>query len=764
MRKRLHILLALFTVALTVMAGPISTDEALAKARAIAAGRGKTVADAGRPAYKAPRKGAVADGASYYVFNFADTGSTADGRGSGFVIIAGDDAVTAGGGLLGMADSGTFDSSSMPANFSDWLDLCAAEVEAVAAGAPAYAPAVHAGIEPLISTKWNQEAPYNNLMPTYTWQGTTRHYYTGCTITAMAQVMNYHRWPQAQTTDIPEHGGQAALATTTFDWDNMKDIYGGADTEAEETAVATLMRYCAQGTKAVCEYYGTAAALQDAAYALKKYFGYGRSATHVTRSMYSIDQWDALIYGELSAGRPVVYAGASSSVGHAFVCDGYRDGLYHINWGWGGYCDGYFRLSVLNPSGSGIGGSTTEDGYSMSQEAIVGIQPSTADGSNETGGQTLVSTSLSVSASYIAFNYINSGSACTFDFGAEAADASGRKTLLWSYSGQVFPAYTGINEWGDFLSRYNLAAGTYTIYPVCRESGRNEWKRCSGPSLYAEATVSADGQITVVEHPVAGLEATAFTMAGNSIATATQEVQVTVKNSGDEVYGTLYLMVKTPAGSKYEQAGMTGIAIEAGGEETVSLFFTPATAGTYGLMVIADNGSSQATIGQTSVAITEAPTEKSDIRLRRDMALVTDMPNTIIASVVNSGTETYLRPLVARLFTDAKDGTGLYRWVEDAVAYQPLEPGATQTFTFTFTNLIEGGAYLVELLSYEYFSDTEPGNSLGYKYFTGPTGIDGVKADAGTDDEPYYTLTGRRIAKPTQKGVYIHRGKKVVVR
>ena len=47
------------------------------------------------------------------------------------------------------------------------------------------------------------------------------------------------------------------------------------------------------------------------------------------------------------------------------------------------------------------------------------------------------------------------------------------------------------------------------------------------------------------------------------------------------------------------------------------------------------------------------------------------------------------------------------------------------------------------------------------------TGIEGVEADAQQSkaDKYYYTLSGQRLTgKPTQRGVYIHAGKKVVVR
>lgn len=45
------------------------------------------------------------------------------------------------------------------------------------------------------------------------------------------------------------------------------------------------------------------------------------------------------------------------------------------------------------------------------------------------------------------------------------------------------------------------------------------------------------------------------------------------------------------------------------------------------------------------------------------------------------------------------------------------------------------------------------------------TGIDNVVAEQKGNNNPYYyTLSGQRIAKPTQRGIYIHNGKKVLVK
>ena len=39
--------------------------------------------------------------------------------------------------------------------------------------------------------------------------------------------------------------------------------------------------------------------------------------------------------------------------GHAFVIDGYKDESFSVNWGWGGYCDGFYRIGALNPEYDG---------------------------------------------------------------------------------------------------------------------------------------------------------------------------------------------------------------------------------------------------------------------------------------------------------------------------------------------------------------------------------------------------------------------------
>lgn len=44
------------------------------------------------------------------------------------------------------------------------------------------------------------------------------------------------------------------------------------------------------------------------------------------------------------------------------------------------------------------------------------------------------------------------------------------------------------------------------------------------------------------------------------------------------------------------------------------------------------------------------------------------------------------------------------------------------------------------------------------------TGVDKITAAQQRDNDEYYTLSGQRVGRPTQKGIYIHRGRKLILR
>lgn len=320
---------------------------------------------------------------AYYVFDNAS--------GPGFVIVAGDDVAMP---VLGYSFEYEFPKDNLPVNLKAWLEYMRDEVnEARRSGTKAEAVVTRtwgnivAGtpVVELETAKWNQERPYNMLCPTVNGQFS----YTGCTITALAIVMRYHQWPEKGVGTLPGYQTYTHSVTVpdlplghTYDWENMllEYPYSGYS-QAEATAVATLMRDC--GIMVQADYgpvgsFGTAASTYYIPAGLKTYMGYDKRTRIISRNYYTTSEWNSLMQAELDSNRPVIYSGFNEEAGHAFVLDGYTDqGYYHVNWGWGGYCDGYFLLTALDPVGQGAGGS--EGGYNMSQDAVIGIQKDTGE-------------------------------------------------------------------------------------------------------------------------------------------------------------------------------------------------------------------------------------------------------------------------------------------------------------------------------------------------------------------------------------------------
>ena len=167
-------------------------------------------------------------------------------------------------------------------------------------------------------------------------------------------------------------------ANTVLNWSSMKDTYTSGETGEAADAVATLMKACGASVKMSYANVGNGGSSANSDIiddALKTYFGYDETTKYADRSFYSYLNWIELLYNELSQGRAILYCGQSIGGGHEFVCDGYQgEDYFHINWGWGGKSDGFFKLAALDPDEQGIGGSTSTEGYNAGQSAVIGIQ------------------------------------------------------------------------------------------------------------------------------------------------------------------------------------------------------------------------------------------------------------------------------------------------------------------------------------------------------------------------------------------------------
>lgn len=382
--KRLYLLsmLIMLFVSTSALASPRTFSQAKAIAERKAALLGIKIDK--KAAAKAPSmNGVIATAVSpYYVFPF--------GENKGFAIVSGDDDMPE---IVGYADHGTYDANNMPAAMAAFLNNYRATIEAMKQGNAsaikniAEAKALRANntrattaVSPLLGDiKWNQSTPYNNMCPKY---DDTNLSATGCVATAMAQVMMYWKYPKELKADINEYKTSTHELTVAgetkgqkYDWDNMLPSYSNVNyTQTQADAVAKLMLHCG---KVVEMDYGEESGAIVTPDHLAKYFGYDSDLMlDLSRTCFTLAEWTAIIDKELQAKRPILYSGLTTEGGHQFVCDGSDgNGLYHINWGWGGYQDGYFDITILNPGQGGIGAGNVTDGYNRYCDMIIGIQP-----------------------------------------------------------------------------------------------------------------------------------------------------------------------------------------------------------------------------------------------------------------------------------------------------------------------------------------------------------------------------------------------------
>lgn len=384
MKKKVLLSLMSVFAAFTVNAAPITCKQAAKNVREFLNGR-MALKFASAPIKTVSQNDGEIQ--PYYIFNVGNDG--------GFVIASGDDATYS---ILGYSYEGSIDINNIPENMQVWLDGYAREIKHIQKlNLPVRmqkkaANETKRNIPALLSTMWDQGFPYNKFTPDFNDGYGNRP--TGCVATAMSQVMNFHQWPMGETAKVAEYtfedtysGGDGKLKTvsalepTTFEWDVMLDSYSEDSNERAANAVAELMNYVGRSVKMVYGPYSSGAYATDMIPALVNVFGYKNSAKLEYKEYFSQEGWNDMVYNELANNRPVVYFGATKSMmGHQFVCDGYENEFFHINWGWSGRSDGFFKLSVLNPEDQGTGGAGDGMSFSEYQNAIFGLEkPVTED-------------------------------------------------------------------------------------------------------------------------------------------------------------------------------------------------------------------------------------------------------------------------------------------------------------------------------------------------------------------------------------------------
>lgn len=709
--------------------------------------------------------------APYYIYNV-------EGE-KGFVVVAGDDRVPS---ILGYGDTGSLDSENLPANVEHFLEGYAAQIKALGSspvGAKKISDINKQKQNPLIKTLWGQKAPYNNALDEITVDGSTYHLYVGCVGVATAQVMGYYKYPDTVKVTIPAYTTPSKVAGqtitlpdvqsgTTIDWQNIKEIYRGNETPAQTDAVAKFMKISAT---AVCTQFsttGSGAYTGVVPYALRKYFGYSNNMRYVSRSSYSAQQWTDLLYDEIAAGRPVIIGGQGYSGGHEFIADGYDgDGLFHINWGWCGQCNGYFLLSALEPGNNydaGVG--TTAGAYNNSVEAIIGIAPAQEGEAEPILKMDGTVNSYDADAKTVKLLFYNmTGATGSFDYGLGYVNKNGKTVVLNSKSNESFEFNYGSYYTGDVSG---LAVGTYKLRPVSRIHGQKTW---AVDSDYVTATIDKNHKVKFTRDTYK-LSTKSFKHLGTKTAGVEQQLRVTIANSGAEYNGKLYLTAANSSG----YIDVVGASVPTGDSTVVTFSFLPYIKSTFRMRVCTDSYGNEV-IGETDVEIGDSAAAVRSLRLTgvkiehstpSEILGVTDVQGNWLQgtfTIRNDEATSFTGNLVAYMYCGASADGGFWG---SGQYMEPVFINSNNTYDMKFKFDTEKSLYYIVSLMYDdgtSFGNTDIAHMLGGS-------VDGISQAATampavSQDAMVYTLSGVCLGTMEHvgtlpKGIYIVDGKKIV--
>lgn len=434
------------------------------------------------PVYTAPA-------AAYYVFDAGGDG--------GYVIASGDDMAAP---VLADVPAGSFDRDAMPPAMRWWLDEYAAQIAWLREQTDYSEPgevadnlsaqyAVWEPVGPVMTTEWTQDDPYNRECPTMYGQRCM----TGCVATAMAQVI--HAIGYADGRGYKAQGSVSFnYSDYEFDFGSMPDRLSDASDPAQIDAVAKLMLACGLSVGMSYGVDASGAFDVDIPYALINNFGYDAAYTRIyDRGNFSTARWESMLYAELMAGRPVCYGGNGTKVGHSFVVDGYAPhGLWHVNWGWGGVSDGYFRLSALQPSAS-----DASTHYTFLQSMVKAVPPGADPGvvpASAAGSLSMVSDGV-----YAVYFHSLGVSNQDVSLGALIVDDAGRpvqQVIFWSNQSMTSGTELYKREYYHDFMQYDLAPGRYRIYPAMSGAGSDRLEIVepyANRQYYVSMSVDADG-------------------------------------------------------------------------------------------------------------------------------------------------------------------------------------------------------------------------------------------------------------------------------
>lgn len=177
------------------------------------------------------------------------------------------------------------------------------------------------------------------------WEGKTLSVKSGCVGTAEALLLKYWQHPdrirgqvEFMLDDVTQKSLLCKLDGITINWPDYAPVI--PRDKAKQDLIARLQAMCSMTLSPKYGEGSTSANFHQLKYSLVNHFDFSPRMKLLRHGLFDVPTMLNAAYTDLQHQRVV----AVTNKGHAFLLDGYSDGMFHFNFGWGGSADGYYSL------------------------------------------------------------------------------------------------------------------------------------------------------------------------------------------------------------------------------------------------------------------------------------------------------------------------------------------------------------------------------------------------------------------------------------
>ncbi|MBR5844160.1 MAG: thiol protease/hemagglutinin PrtT [Bacteroidaceae bacterium] len=205
-------------------------------------------------------------------------------------------------------------------------------------------------VEPLVKRNLDQGSPYNKYCPKVDGKSSL----VGCVAVAMTQAMMVQHYPVAARGKHSYNCASAGMLSINYDEEKPYDW--DAMDRGDSDEIARLLYHCGVSVDMDYTPEGSGAGNVIVKNSLEEFFCYDPALLQFVEKKNNPAGWLELLLHDIVLGRVVIYFGSGEQGGHCWNLDGWKNATQkvHVNWGWGGYGNGYFDIEKMEDAYQGM--------------------------------------------------------------------------------------------------------------------------------------------------------------------------------------------------------------------------------------------------------------------------------------------------------------------------------------------------------------------------------------------------------------------------